>query len=168
MTESAAPLAFSYSRALAPLLWAFVAVLVVELGIAHLLVRAFWNGTAALIVSGISLAALIWTIAFTLSLKRRPVLVDANGVTMRVGSLKTVRIPVARIAALVTSWPRERLKERGVLNLALINYPNVMLELHPVDSPQPARGGNLKAVAHRLDDPAGFTAAMARIMETDA
>jgi hypothetical protein len=165
VTDPGQPAAFAYGRALAPLLWVFVAIMAMELGVGHLLVQAFWNATAALIVSAISLAVLLWTIALALSLKRRPVLVDSDGVTMCVGFLKTVRIPAARIAALVTSWPGGRLKERGVLNLALINYPNVMLELHPLD-PAPRR--SMKAVAHRLDDPSGFAAAVGRLLEARA
>ena len=63
-------------------------------------------------------------------------LVDADSVTMRIGFLKSVRVPAAHIAGLRTSWPREELKRRGVLNFALINYPNVMLDLDP---PLPSR-----------------------------
>jgi len=158
-------IAFSYSRALTPLLWIFVAIMAVELVLMHLLLSALWSHVAALILSGISLAALLWTIAFIRSLKRRPVLVDEGGVTMRLGSLRSVRVPAASIGGLLTSWPRERLKQRGVLNLSMINYPNVMLELDP---PLPARRRSLGAIAHGLDDPAGFTAAVARLLEARA
>lgn len=165
MGENGAPLAFSYHKALAPLLWVFAFIMTAELLVTHLLVSALWSQVAALILSALSLAALIWTILFIRSLKRRPVLVDAEGVTMRIGSLKAVRIPAERIAGLRTSWPPEQLKQRGVLNFALINYPNVMLDLDP---PLPARRRPIAAVAHRLDDPAGFVAAVARLTEAGA
>jgi hypothetical protein len=158
-------LAFGYHRALAPLMWVFAFIMAAELLVTHLLVSALWSGTAALILSGLSLAALVWTFFFIRSLKRLPVLVDANGVTMRIGSLKSVRVPAESIAALRTSWPREALKNRGVLNFALINYPNVMLDLDP---PLPGRRRPLIAVAHRLDDPAGFAAAVGRLVEARA
>lgn len=165
MTEPGAPLAFAYDRGLAPLLWVFAFIMAAELLVTHLLVSALWSQTAALIFSALSLAALVWTLLFIRSLKRRPVLVDADSVTMRVGSLKSVRVPAGSIAGLRTSWPREELKQRGVLNLALINYPNVMLDLDP---PLPARKRPLTAIAHRLDDPAGFMAAIGRLTETRA
>jgi hypothetical protein len=156
---------FGYSRALAPLLWVFAAIMALELVLVHLLVSVFWSHEAALVLSAISLAALVWTIAFIRSLQQYPVLVDEGGVTMRVGSLRTIRVPGANIAGLRTSWPGEALKQQGVLNLALINYPNVMLDLDP---PLPGRRHPLAAIAHRLDDPGGFAAAVQQLKETRA
>jgi hypothetical protein len=162
LTPEAEGAAFAYSRALAPPLWAFAFIMAVELLVVHLLVSALWSHVAALILSALSLAALIWTIAFIRSLRRLPVLVDGEGVTMRLGSLRSVTVPAAYIAGLRTAWPRERLKERGVLNLAMINYPNVMLDLDP---PLTVRRRALVAITHRLDDPAGFAAAVGRLTE---
>lgn len=153
---------FGYGRALAPLMWVFATIMALELVLVHLLVSALWNHVAALVLSSISLAALVWTIAFIRSLHRCPVLVDEEGVTMRIGSLTSVRVPRDHIAGLRTAWPREDLKQRGVLNFAMINYPNVMLDLDP---PLARRRRPLVAIAHRLDDPAGFAAAVARIGE---
>lgn len=133
--------------------------------VTHLLVSVLWNDVAAWILSAISLATLVWVISFARSLKRLPVLADDEGVTMRIGSLKTVRIPADHLAGLRTTWPREELQQRGVLNLATINYPNIMLDLDP---PLPGRRHPIKAVAHRLDDPAGFTAAVGHLLEARA
>jgi hypothetical protein len=155
-----ATLAFAYDRALAPLLWALACIMLVELAVAHLIVSSLVGGAAAMILSALSIATLVWIIFFIRSLKRRPVLVDETGVTMRVGSLRSVEIPMDRIGGVRTSWPREALKQRSVLNLALINYPNVMVDLDP---PLPARRRSLTAVTHRLDDPGGFVAAVARL-----
>ena len=80
-------------------------------------------------------------------------------------ALRSVRVPAGSIAGLRTSWAREELKRPGVLNFALINYPNVMLDLDP---PLPRRKHPLAAIAHRLDDPAGFAAAVARLTEARA
>jgi hypothetical protein len=165
VAEAGAPLAFAYHKALAPLLWVFAFIMVAELLVTHLLVSVLWSGTAAFIFSAISLATLVWTILFIRSLKHRPVLVDAEGITMRIGFLKSVRASARSISGLRTSWRREELKQRGVLNLALINYPNVMLDLDP---PLPTRKRPLTSIAHRLDDPAGFAAAVARLAEARA
>lgn len=155
--SAASPSTFGYSRALAAPMWVFACIMAVELIVVHLLVSALWSRTAAAILSVLSLAALIGMIAFIRSLKRLPVLVDEEAVTMRLGSLRSVRLPAAQIAGLRTSWTREELKGRGVLNLALINYPNVIIDLDP----PLARGrGRLRGIAHRLDDPGAFAAAV--------
>ena len=160
VAQPAAPLAFSYSRALAPTMWAFASIMAVELVVVHLLVTGLWSGTAAAILSILSLAALVWTIIFIRSLRRLPVRVDAAGVTMRVGSLRALLVPAGQVAGIRTAWPGDMLKQRTVLNLALINYPNVMLDLDP---PLLMRRRNIQAIAHRLDDPSGFVAAIDRL-----
>ena len=161
----AAPLLFSYSRALAPPMWAFACIMAVELVVVHLLASALWSTTVAVILSLVSLAALVWTILFIRSLKRLPVIVGAREVVMRLGSLKSVSVPVPHIAGIRTAWSGEALKQRGVLNLALINYPNVMLDLDP---PLATGKRSLTAIAHRLDDPSGFAAAIGRLVEARA
>ena len=162
MGEAARPLAFSYSRTLAPLLWAFACIMAVELAVTHLLVAALWNRTAAGIISLLTFAALVWTVLLIRSLKRLPVMVGNGEVVMRLGSLKSVRVPAGQIAGVRTSWPSGAEKKRGVFNLALINYPNVMLDLDPTFPG--TRKRPLSAVAHRLDDPAGFAAAVRHLL----
>jgi hypothetical protein len=157
--------AFAYHRALAPLLWFFVSITAVELLVVHLLIAGLWSKLAAWILSALSLAMVAWIIAFIRSLKPSPCLVDAEGVTMRIGMLRTVHVPADHVGGVRTSWPREALKQRGVLNLATINYPNVMLDLDP---PFTARKRPLIAIAHRLDDPGAFAAAVARLTEARA
>lgn len=165
MAEAGTPLAFAYDKALAPLLWVFACIMAAELLVTHLLVSALWSHVAASLFSALSLAALVWTLRFIRSLRRRPVLVDGEGVTMRIGSLKTVRVSAGSISGLRTAWPREELKRRGVLNFAMINYPNVMLDLDP---PLPGRRRPIAAIAHRLDDPAGFVAAVGQLQQARA
>jgi hypothetical protein len=139
----------------------------VELVVVHLLVSVLWSLVAAAILSVLSFAGLVWTIVFIRSLKRLPVVVDDEGVTMRLGSLKSVSVPAGQVAGVRTSWPRGAEKKRGVLNLALINYPNVMLDLDPPLAGTGARKRPLTAVAHRLDDAAGFAAAIRRLAGTE-
>ena len=66
-------------------------------------------------------------------------------------------VPLASVRDLPTHWTAEGLKVRGVVNLALIAYPNVVIELDP---PVAGKRTPIKTVAHRLDDPAAFTAAL--------
>jgi hypothetical protein len=163
MAEAAPPLAFSYSRSLSPLMWAFACIMAIELAVTHLLVASLWSPTAAGIFSLLTLAILVWTILLIRSFKRLPVMVGAGDVLMRLGSLKSVRVPADRIAGVRTSWPGGAEKRSGVLNLALINYPNVMLDLDPPLTGTGPRKRTLIAVAHRLDDAAGFAAAVRRL-----
>ena len=75
---------------------------------------------------------------------------------MRVGSLKSVAVPLAKIARLRTAWDAAVLKERSMRNLALLSYPNVVVDLkEPLAGPR----GTL-SVAHRLDDPVTFPRAL--------
>ena len=157
--------AFSYGRALAPLMWAFAAIVALELIVVHILVLALWSRLAAWILSALSFATLVWVVLLIRSFPRLPVLVDAEGTIMRVGSLTSIYVPKTHIGGLRTSWPSTALKERGVLNFALINYPNVMLDLDP---PLPGRRRAVHAVAHCLDDPAGFAKAIERLLEARA
>jgi hypothetical protein len=163
MGEAAPPLAFSYSRALAPLMWAFACIMAAELAVTHLLVASLWSPTAAAILSGLTFAALVWTVLLIRSFGRLPVVVGDGEILMRLGSLKSVHVPAGQVAGVRTSWPSGAEKRRGVLNLALINYPNVMLDLDPPLTGTGARERALTAVAHRLDDAAGFAAAVRRL-----
>ncbi|MCW4461145.1 hypothetical protein OK349_05450 [Sphingomonas sp. BT-65] len=148
--------AFSYHRAVAPMLWILVGLMVVETAVVHLLV-ALWSGRAALILSLFSLAALVWLILLIRSFKRRPVLLDSASLTWRIGSLRSLTVPRAQVAGLRPDWTLADLKHAGVLNGALLAYPNIVITLDP-----PARMGRrtVRYLAHRLDDPAAFAAAL--------
>jgi hypothetical protein len=150
--------AFSYHRAIAPMLWAFVAIALVELIVVHLLL-AHWSRTAALILSALSLASILWLVSVIRSFRRLPVLITPDALVMRVGTLKGATVPLSQVAGLRESWDAEWLRRRDVLNLALIAYPNVVVMLHG-----PLQMGRCEviAIAHRLDDPLAFTAALPR------
>ena len=163
MAQAAPALAFSYSRSLAPLMWAFACIMAVELaGRLHLLVSLLWSSARRRHSLRTDPRGPDLERSVHRSFKRLPVMVGDEGVLMRLGSLKAVRLPADRIAGARTSWPSGAEKRPGVLNLALINYPNVMLD---VDPPLPARRRSIQAVAHRLDDPSGFVAAVGRLKQ---
>lgn len=90
------------------------------------------------------------------SFRRLPVIVGHDQVLMRAGRLRAVRVPLDEIAEIRTRWDSEEMKARDVLNLALIAYPNLMLELR-----RPLAGRRaIHRVAHRFDDPAAFHGAL--------
>ena len=140
------------------MMWVFMALATVELLVVHFLL-ALWSPLAAFIVSALTLPTLIWLVVTIASFRRLPVLIGDDRVLMRTGQLKSVSIPLGSIARLRSDWTGDELKQPGVKNLALIAYPNVWIELH---MPVQGRRGPIRAVAHKLDDPTVFRAALER------
>lgn len=150
------PLQFTYHRGIAPMLWVLIGLSAIELGVVHALL-AFWNGWIALVVSLMTAAATIWLIALVRSMPRLPVLLDAERLVLRVGFLRRFDILLDDIAGVRTSWESRAEKAKTVSNLALIAYPNVMIDLRlPVASGR----RTTTTVAHRMDDLPGFLAAL--------
>jgi hypothetical protein len=157
---TAAPLAFTYARSLAPMMWVLVALGCGELLVVHLLVALLWSPMAALVLTLAALAAIAWLVLLIRSMGRLPVLVGEREVVMRAGALKAVTVARSNIAAVETSFPPGFLRRPGVLSLALLAYPNVALELRePLASRR--RGAAIEWIALRLDEPAAFVAALA-------
>lgn len=149
-------LAFAYHRALAPMLWVFVAVATLELFVVHILV-SIWSVRLALALSALTVASILWFVWLIRSFRRLPVLLDEAGLLMRSGGLVSICIGLPDVSGVRGHFPSEALKSRAVLNLAMLSYPNVI-----VDLAEPIRRGRreIRHIAHRLDDPAGFVAAL--------
>lgn len=146
--------AFTY-RSIVPSLWALVGVAAVELTVTHL-VLAHWTVIGAVLLSILSAGLIGWLVLGIASMRHLPVLIGNHDLVMRAGRIKGARVPIAQIRGLRTDWGGDELKQRTVLNCALLSYPNVLVEL---TEPLRDRRGTL-AVAHRLDDPAGFALAL--------
>ena len=151
-----APLAFAYHRALAPMMWAFVALASLELFVVHFLV-SIWSVRLALLLSALTIATIVWLAWLIRSFRRLPVLLDEETLLMRSGRLLSLQVPLEQVAAVHDHFPSETLKSRAVLNLAMLSYPNLLVDLR-----EPIRRGrrSIGHIAHRLDDPAGFIAAL--------
>ncbi|NNM75454.1 hypothetical protein HJG53_00830 [Sphingomonas sp. ID1715] len=157
-------LRFDYHRSVAPMMWVLVALSSLELLVLHFLL-ALWKPWVAAIVSLLTLAGMAWMVRLILSFRRLPVMIEGAMLVMRVGTLRELRIPIEVIARLRDAWTRDQLKQRDVANLALIAYPNVWIDLM---EPVTGRKGLVTAVAHRLDDPAAFRAALAAQSQSTA
>lgn len=156
------PLSFAYQSKLAPMLWAMIALGTIELLVVHFLI-SFWSVAVAAVLSLLSLASIIWLALLIRSMKRLPVLVEQGRLVMRTGSLMEFIVPGANIAAVRTNFPSEAVKERSVLDHGLLAYPNVLVELRePVER---KTGRKTTALAHCLDDPAGFAGAVTALAE---
>ena len=151
---------FPYHRSLAPMMGVFLALAGIELVVVHLLV-ALWRPWVALLLSLFSLATIAWVVALIRSFKRLPVRIAGGILIMRAGNLHRMDIPLADVAGLRPAWDAAALRQRDVLNLAMIAYPNIVLDLR-----RPIRLGRrreIRAVAHRFDDPVAFARAIARL-----
>ena len=141
------------------MLWVLVGLSAIELVVIHLLLAVWWP-RAAIIVSLATLAGMGWLIRVILSFDRLPVRIDEDRVLLRVGTLRCVAVPRAAIVGVrLGGWSSNEIKRRSTLNLALVAWPNVAVDLY---KPLPGRRG-VVMVVHRLDDPAGFAAALERL-----
>jgi hypothetical protein len=150
---------FTYRRGVAPMMWVLVALSTIELIVVHL-VLAHWWPRVAMVVSVVTLAAMGSLVRAIVSFDRLPVIVDADQAVLRVGTLREAIVPRADIAAVrLGGWIAAEVKRRSTVNLALIAWPNVMVDLV---RPLPGRRA-ATAIALRLDDPGGFAAAVERV-----
>ena len=146
---------FAYHRSVAPMLWVLVALSSIELVIVHILL-SFWNRPVAIVLSVLTLVAIAWLVCAIASMRRLPIVLDDRQLLMRAGFIKSKAIDRAMIAGLRGSWSAASVKQRDVLNLALVAYPNVVVDLV---APLPGRRG-IRAVAHRVDDLPAFARAI--------
>jgi hypothetical protein len=137
------------------MMWVLVGIACCELFVVHLLV-ALWSRAGALILTALTLGSIIWLVTAIGAMRTRPILIGEGVLVMRVGRLKRATVPLCNIEGVVQSWDRELLKRRSTLNLALVAYPNIVIALR---DPLPGRRA-VRHIAHRLDDPTAFLAAL--------
>ena len=155
--------AFAYHRSLAPMLWVLVAISIVEMTVVHALI-ALWKPAVGLVLSAASLLGIVWLVRLIRSFTRLPVLVGEDLVVMRAGTLRRIDVPANAIAGLRATWTAETIKDSAVLRLSLLAYPNVVIDLA---EPIVVGRRTIRAVAHRLDDPGAFSAALAELQRAD-
>ena len=148
--------AFAYHRAVAPTVWAFVGIACVELAVTHFLV-ALWRPWVAAALSVVSLSGVGWLVALVRSFRRLPVLIEDERLVMRVGTLKRVDLSREQVRGLRANWDAQTFRGGEAVKLSLLAWPNVLVDLA---EPVAGRRGPVRGVAHRLDDPARFTAAL--------
>lgn len=128
----------------------------VETLVVHVIAMAIWGWSVALVVLLVDASAVVAVVQLLRSFRRLPITLVDGRLTMRAGWLKSIEIDVGNIAGLRTRWDRAAIKRRDVLNLALVAWPNVVLDLkHPV-----GRRRRITAIAHRLDKPEAFRVAL--------
>lgn len=150
---------FAYHRSISPTLGVLLGLAVVETLVIHIVAVALWGWPVALVIALLDLSLIAGLIGLLRSIRRHPVTIGETELVLRVGALKTIHIPLDHVSGLRASWDSAALKRKGVVNLALANWPNVVVDL---SRPVRVRRRDIEAVAHRLDDPEAFRAALER------
>lgn len=137
-------------------MWMILAIMVVELVVMHPLI-ALWSVSVAGVLSAVSVVGIGWLLWCVRSFSRLTVELKDDELIMGAGSLKCCRVPVDAIAYATGEIDKVILDAKGTLNLALIAWPNVLVELR-----QPLSQGrrSIRRIAHRLDDAPAFLSAM--------
>jgi hypothetical protein len=158
---------FPCHRQLAPMLWALIAIGLVEIGLVHLFVW-HWNRPLALAVGAISLAALLFLVALSLSFRSRPIEMRRGGLRIRAGLLLDIEVPLAEIAFAQSGAAPADYMAGSLLKASLLASPNVIVLLRrDIDLLAPfGRKRRVHAVALAVDEPTRFLMALnARVKE---
>jgi hypothetical protein len=158
------PIEFAYHRSLAPMMWVFFALALLEMIVVHFFVGLFWPWVA-IALSLVSLAGVVWIGPVIASFKNRPVAIADDALTMRCGTLKSLTVQLDNIAGYRTEWTGDAVRAPSLLNLALIAYPNIIVDLRtPAVGRVAGRNRTVVSIAHRFDDLPLFTAALDRMI----
>lgn len=120
--------AFFYHRYLVPMLWALMAISLIELVVVHILL-SHWFPTGSLVVGAITLIGMIYLAAFARSIRLRPVMLGRSRLFVRLGAVKTVSVPRSAIAEVSIDPSSQEVRDRGNLDLCLFGGPNVRVGL---------------------------------------
>ncbi|MGZ4779231.1 MAG: hypothetical protein ACXV5L_08540, partial [Thermoanaerobaculia bacterium] len=123
----------------------------------HLFV-SHWSTRAAWVFTAMDIWAVLWILGDSHALRLRPTLVSANELLLRAGMRWTVSVPLNDILAIEPIPPGSEWKRRGVLKVALLDEPRLLIRFR---EPLIARGiagitKKIDAVAILPDDPGAF------------
>ncbi|HEY0315859.1 MAG TPA: hypothetical protein VGC28_06295 [Sphingomonas sp.] len=152
---------FAYHRSLSPKLGVLLGLAMVETIVLHIVVMAVWGWKVAVPLALVDLSVIVLLIGLLRSFKAMPVTLEGRVLTMRTGRRVSITLDIDDIAGFRTSWDSDAIKRRTTLNLALIAWPNIVFDLKV---PRKVRRRRIiSTIAHRLDDPAAFHAAIASL-----
>lgn len=150
---------FAYHRSLAPMMGVFAVLVFVETAIVHGLV-SLWSPRVAVGLSALSLPVLVWLVLLVRSFRARPIRIGDGKLHWPAGRLRAIDVPLTQIVGLRADFDGTLVKAPDTFNAALIAYPNVIVELA---APVSLGRRRFMRLAHRLDDPGAFVAALARL-----
>lgn len=148
---------FAYHRSIAPTLGVVLGLAIVETLVIHLFAMAMWGWPVALVLGLFDLSLVVALIGLLRAIRRHPITIENDALTMRLGRRRIGPIPLDSIAGLRSNWDAAALKQKNVANLALATWPNIVIDLV---APVTVRGRPISTIAHKLDDPVAFAAAL--------
>ena len=152
----AAAESFAGHRGIVPMLSVLATLAVIEMLVVHLFVSLTWPWLAWSLTI-VTAASIVWLARFITSFKRCPHTIEADQLRLRMGSLRTIDLPLAQVSQVRRQWESGAEKKRETANLVPIAYPNRLIDIDP---PLLGRRGPVRSIAIRLDEPAGFDAAL--------
>lgn len=150
----------AYHRSLAPMMWAMFGLATLEMIVVHFLLF-LWLPWVAVAISLVSVSGILWIALVIHSFKRMPVRIVDEQMILRAGRLRSLIVKLSNVAEIRAIWDRGALTDPALLNLALIAWPNIIFDFKtPVGSATKWPARDVQSVAHRLDNPAAFIAAL--------
>jgi hypothetical protein len=100
----------------------------------------------------------IWTVALLKSFRINPVLLSDESVRVRSGMIYDFTLPRGLVLESETAFTSEELKDKAILNLAIMSSPNVSLRFAEPIEIRTFFGGSreITGVGLRLDDSRAF------------
>lgn len=152
---------FDYYQHVRPILFAFLAIAVIEALAAHLL---FMHARPIVkwIVFAVDDIGLLYLLAFILSLSKLPIVMSREGLRVRAGVLIDQWIPMEDVASAVRVISLAADDKSRMLKASLMAYPNVIVTLkRPLNLKLPLRGErSIELIGLHPDDAAGFIQAL--------
>ena len=118
---------YSYHRKTSYLLWALVALVVVETGGMHLVI-GIWTQTGAWVFTAISAYTILWLVGHFHAARLQPVIVDDRCIHLRTGLIWRTQMPLSNIAE-VRKRMRGDSELDGYVNVAMIGSPDIVVVL---------------------------------------
>ena len=150
--HGAADEAFSCHRGEMPLIWMLGGLAAAELIIVHLLI-SMWSGTAAWILTALTLAAVAQAAAKVRAMITRPILVGERAVRIRFRTREPIVVPFKAIAQVEYTALTPAPKGAGVFRGTLLAHPNILLRLA---CPLPHGRRRIDRIALHVDAPTAF------------
>jgi hypothetical protein len=159
---------YSYHRKSSYLLWALVALVVVETGGVHLVIT-IWTQTGAWIFTAISAYTILWLVGHFHAARLQPVVVDDMFINVRTGLIWRVQIPLSDIGRI-----RKRIgsdsEADGYVNVAMMGAPDIVVALSKACTVEGFFGRKREAtlIGIGLDDPEALLADVRRRLSAES
>jgi hypothetical protein len=143
----------------------FLFLIAIESAGAHLIVQ-IWSVKAAWIITTFDIYGALWLVGDYHALRLRPMRIEGDSLILNYSLRWNVVIPLAAISAIETVRSEAEWKRKGVLKVAILDEPRLMIHFN---TPQTAYGlagltRTIDAVAILADDDADFEAALRNAM----